>query len=60
MRTQLTQSKTIDRPAPVYAIALVSLEVIAAITRRLEDRTSALELNRASTFVPDGRAQRAD
>ncbi len=57
MRPHLTQHSTqqpLDRSVPRYVSVLVTPAVIEAVTSRLEDRTSALEL----TFTP--RAQRVD
>ena len=54
MRPHLTQHSTQqlpNRPAPRYVPVLVTPAVIEAVTSRLEDRTSVLEL----TFTPGAR-----
>ena len=55
MRPHLTHHHP-DRPAPSYVPVFVTPAVIDAITRRLEDRTSTLELTSRHT----SRAERAD
>jgi hypothetical protein len=50
MRTQLT-SEQLDRPTPRIPSLLIAPDVVAAITHRLEDLTTTLDLTAAPVRV---------